>query len=497
MKRLVSLALCLMLVFSLALPVFAAQGNNDDTQGSITIQDAHNGFTYSIYQILVMESFNTDENSYVYTPSAKWNDWVADPDKGGKYFVIDPKYGTVTWKTGADETQCVKDAIAYAKDPATYIAPETSGKKIADQDLVFANLELGYYLVDSSAGALCSIDNVIPDVYIREKNTLPTLDKKVVDPTDNGLEESISARIGREVTFDSKITVYQGISNLVYHDKMQETLDFKSFVGVYNADGTPVASSNYKVYYTGDTEMDDETCTFEVHFTEGFLNSITGATVFHVRYNAALNKNAIIAGEGNENEAQLTFGDDGKTTWDNAIVYTYMFGIVKTNASNHILQGAEFDLYYEQVGGTPIPLVEERPTSIPATELTDVNFYRPATPDEYEKPGFVPAKIKAGKAAIWGARANITMYLEETLEPDGYNKLKSRVKIDALSGNNMPEYDTAGNYSHGGVEVENLAGTQLPQTGGIGTTLFYIFGGLMVAAAVVLLVTKKRMNAET
>ena len=238
-----------------------------------------------------------------------------------------------------------------------------------------------------------------------------------------------------------------------------------------------------------------DSCTFEVAFNETFMDTITAATELFVSYKATLNKEAVLAPNANVNESKITYGDDGESKWDPANVLTYKFGIVKTDISNNILNGAKFELYYSATGDDKIALVEDAPDD-PNID-PGAKYYRPATDAEKAAPGFVSAEIEAGVAVIWGARSGVAMYLEETQAPVGYNELAERYHITALTDNNMPVFNMAEKkYTSGGIEIENLAGAQLPQTGGMGTTLFYVFGTILVAAAVVLLVTKKRMVAE-
>ena len=101
--------------------------------------------------------------------------------------------------------------------------------------------------------------------------------------------------------------------------------------------------------------------------------------------------------------------------------------------------------------------------------------------------------------AVEGLDAD-TYYLEETKAPGGYNKLAGPVEVEIShtvtdEGVHMTHTLKQDTTNVEKVEIENKSGTELPETGGIGTTIFYVLGSILVIGAVVLLITKKRMNA--
>lgn len=495
-KRITCALLALMLVMSLSITVFAATGTFEETKGKITVGNVHEGATYKIYRILDLMSFDTDNNAYVYKANSAWKTWVESTAGGAKYLNTDSN-GNVTWIKDADVKAFVKAALAYAQDSAngiTAIASKTAGSA----PVVFENLDLGYYLLDSSIGALASIDSTATDITINDKNTPPTVDKKVKNG--DNWAESVSAKIGETVTFSSKITVYEGTHNLVYRDKMQNSLTYAGddTVVVSKLNGTErtplTEGTDYTVVSTGLAEG----IAFEVRFTETYMESITAYTQLTVVYEATLNENALIYDKVNRNEAKLTYGDDGETDWDPADVITYKFAIVKTNVANKVLEGAEFKIYTDSActDANELKLVEDYPDGVNTTTADGYKYYRPATAAEMAADGFTPAVITIGKAVVWGVHGNHALYLKETKAPEGYNALTTPVHVTALeAGSTMPTFDLEGLYVSGGVEIENLTGSQLPQTGGMGTTLFYIVGSIMVLGAAVMLITKKRMAA--
>ena len=139
---------------------------------------------------------------------------------------------------------------------------------------------------------------------------------------------------------------------------------------------------------------------------------------------------------------------------------------------------------------------------IPLVKVSD-GVYRVATSEDAAET-FVYA-FEAGTAVVKGLDDSIQYYLYETKAPDGYNLLKNPVsfKINAdynESGSALKEgYPTVivndGNPSTTlSTDIKNNSGSELPETGGIGTTIFYIVGGILLAAAGILLITKKRMS---
>ena len=170
-KKLVSILLAMVMVLSMSTAVFAVQGTNDNS-GSITINNAEEGHTYNAYQILVLESYNTDAGAYSYKANAAWEGWL---ESQTKYVSIDAQ-GYVTWVEKADAAAFAKEALAHAKEAS--IAPDAI--KTADSTtVVFTDLNLGYYLVDTTLGTLCSLDTTTTDVEMYEKNEQPPVKKEV------------------------------------------------------------------------------------------------------------------------------------------------------------------------------------------------------------------------------------------------------------------------------------------------------------------------------
>ena len=502
-RKLASLLLALAMVFALATSAFA-----EGETGSITINDAVVGQTYTIYQILDLESYNTTTNAYSYKATTAWNTFINSDAIKGTYVEVDAQ-GYVTWKDGTDAAAFAKAAQKYAKDNSI----TNQGSVTATSTTVsFTGLDLGYYLVDSTLGTLCSLNTTNPNVVMEEKNEAPTNVKTVEEDSNNQYGEKNDADIGQTVNFKSTITAQPGAENYVFHDTMSTglTLDKASIkvnnVAVTDAQGNDVSGDNYTVSYPSGEGSDG--CTFEIAFAQEYLNTITNTTTITITYSATLNENAAIAGTGNINISKLSYGDSTNTKYtpdSQTKTYTWDFNIFKytKNAQNQEvpLSGAKFTLSKNANGSEPISLIattevgnsEHEEDEVEMFTLSDTTMtYRVAKEGETDVTEFEVGSD--GKVIVQGLDAD-TYYLTETQAPAGYNKLPSAIKVTIDSEGNVKKDAGTEALADKTVKVENQAGTLLPSTGGMGTTIFYVLGSILAIGAAVLLVTKKRMNA--
>lgn len=509
-KKIASLLLALALLLSVMSVAFAETGSI--TINGISADVDENGIatataTYEIYQLLDLESYNTTDGAYSYKVNAAWAGFFKEAETL-KYFAIDAD-GYVTWIAGEDDETIAtfaKGALSYAKekDIAPVQSSKNDGKFVVTKNTEtgkyegkFSDLPLGYYLVDSTVGALCGLTTTNPDASINAKNGQPTVDKQVLEDSTNQYGDANTADIGQTVSFRTTINVHAGAEKYVMHDKMSKGLTFEGVKKIEHIvpgkDTTEVATTLYTVKTEGLTDG----CTFHIEFTKEFCDTLETNDKLIVYYDAMLNRNAIVSGNGNPNETWLDFGENNSTAPDSTTTKTFGFDIVKTDSQNKLIDGAKFKIYDAETGGNEVAVVplkeidvvvETTPGEAPRTEKV-VTEYRRARADETG----VEIVVTDGQVRVVGFD-NGTYYLEETVAPAGYNKLTVRQKF-IISDNNRDAVYNNNIYSTGsGVHVVNKTGTMLPETGGIGTTLFYVLGSMLVGAAVVLLITRKRMS---
>lgn len=493
-KRALALVLALTIILTLSIGTFAASGTNGNS-GKITIDNAVVGQTYTIYQILKLESYDEEAKAYSYKATTAWESFINGTGIKDTYVTADSQ-GYVTWIDGADVANFANLAQAHAKtnnisNQGSKVAAAAGDEKATT--VTFDNLNLGYYLLDSSLGTLCSLDTTHTDVIIHEKNEVPTNEKKVEeDSTPGGLGSVNDADIGQMVKFVSKITIPVGSAAVVYHDKMSEGLSLvwgkegKLGLTVYT-DATLIpekalSDDNYNV--TAKNLADG--CTFEVNFAR-YLDLVTEDTTLYIVYYATVNENAVVGGSGNPNESWLSYSEDGKTTTvpSETTTYTWKMDVFKHNADGVGLAGAKFVLSRTTDKKDAIKLI-----AVPNKETPT---YRVAKADETEN---VITEIETdgtGKFTITGLDSD-TYYLIETSAPAGYNVLKDPVTVTISDKGQLAVIENGISKDVTEVCVLNKSGAELPSTGGIGTTVFYVLGGLLVVCAGVLLITKRRMN---
>lgn len=475
-KKLMAALLAVALLCAMAVPAFAAEDS-----GSITINKAINGETYTAYKIFDVVSSKVEADgskTYVYTVA---KGWTAFFEQNKDYVTVD-KNGQPAWiegkKSDTDLQAFAKLALDYASKTNTITGKTAIA---ADNQAVINGLTAGYYVVSTTAGSLCILNTNGSNLKIDEKNEAPTIDKKI-----DGDKIKNDAAINDIVNYTVTINAKKGATGYVLTDTMTKGLTFnRASLTVKVGTTTLTKDTDYTVMV--DSTAADKSTKFTVTFKDTYLNTIDSDTDIVVSYTATVNKDAVIVTTGNTNTAQLKYGNSS-TVKSTTTTYSYKFDLVKTDNSNKLLTGAKFKLYDTKDGTTPVKLIKDNTTgNYRVAETNETN-----TVEEIE--------IDSYKAVTISGLNKKTYYLEETKAPEGYNKLTERQPVELGKEGFVADATITGpgskgaEWTTGGVRVINNAGATLPSTGGMGTTLFYVIGGGLMVAAVVLLVTKKRME---
>lgn len=494
-RKLASLLLALVMVFALATTAFAQDVTVTGGTGSITISNAAKGETYTIYK-LFDATVNADGSSIAYTGTI--------PEGLNTYFTADENgyiSATPEAKDGENMSEGLKTALKAWTATATAAATATSDGSA----LNFKELAYGYYVVTTTQGdQVISVDSTMPNVTIVDKNSSTPKD---LSKTASSNDVSIGDTVTYTVSF--KTSNYYGAgteAKEIVSYTIEDTLpDFLTSVNVTSIivdnDGNNATAgdqfgvtaqfANKKIVIDWYDEVNNK-----------FLYD-NGATVT-ITYTAVVTDKAAIDGNGNTNNVTVTWTTKGgdepgpdKVETDETI-FTYAIALKKVNNKGVALPGAvfEFPFYVKSTADANGAYIYAGTTA--GAGLTN----QITTPDS----GVIVVKgVKSGSYEI-----------TEVTAPAGYNKLTAPVTVQAVKTGETSTHTTVYLDENGkvvdktdkvtevkvdidtiaatAVVVVNKAGTELPSTGGMGTTVFYVLGTVLVLGAVVLLVTKKRMS---
>lgn len=459
-KKIAAMLFAFAMVFSMTGVVQA----DETTDGSITINNAIEGQTYTIYKILDLESY--DGNNYSYKAESGWDKFITG---AGKSYLKTNENGYVEFVgTEADMPAFAKSALKFAKDNGLKkVASKTAD---ATNTVTFGTLSLGYYLIDSSTGALCSLDTTRPTATVQEKNSVPTVDKTIIDS--NNTTKKNSANIGDKVLFKTTIDVEKGAENYVLHDKMDAGLTFDSPIYSVQADQpSPVLGKDCILQ----TENLGDDCTFHLVFTQEYLNNLTDSHEIDVAYGATVNEKAKI-NQANTNQTWLTYGDNKKSNVDETKTFSFGIPVFKyTGLTKTGLADAQFKLYNDKACKDEVKLTKADDHTYRVDPKGNATMVSPID----------------GKFNVNGLKAG-TYYLKEMAAPKGYNKLAKPITVTIDNDGNI----TADDKTTTEVGVENKSGTLLPSTGGMGTTLIYLAGIVLVVLSGYVLISKRRASTK-
>lgn len=509
-KKFFAILLCLTMILGLATTA-AAAGTS-----SITVSNPAVGDTYNLYKIF--DATYADGN-IAYTIDSD-SEWYNDVAAATNLFEL-------TLTADDDATATVHTYVVTVKDGVTgkqigeALGAKLAGKTVTDSKVVaagtttisFTGLDYGYYLIANgdTAKSVVTLDSTTPNATVADKNeSTPDWPK---DPEDGKDANVKSASVGDTVTFTIKADTTNYAKTTVDGEEVIKQIEKYVITDTPDDAYTLVADSvsaklqvptNQKdedgnVIYedvangalTVTTSKVGKTYNFEIVWAtknadDTYTSLYQSPARIVLTYNATVN--AAIK-PVNKNEANFKYYFVGETTPEGPddprteLVYSYSIDLKKVDKEKKDLTGAEFKLYADEALTKEIKVVK------------DGNDYRVATAEEADD---VVNVIEAGHVNIKGLAAG-TYYLVETKAPAGYNKLKDAIVVEIREQNetvdpSLMDEDAIAEIevTPVGAEVINNAGVELPATGGIGTTIFYVVGGVLVVAAGVLLVVKKR-----
>ena len=543
-KKLMAIVMVIAIMVSMTVTAFAAS----DTD--ITITGAISGATYNGYRLLdtttslkVQGCHDTDAEhlSTCYNVAYSVNDKYYDILKTETGKTTDTeiiKY--ISELTTAEAIREFADDIyaAITSGAFDFDATATGGENLT---AVLNGVDSGYWIIVETisdenydgAYSLVMLDTAgSRDITVATKRDEPSLIKHV---RDNGMSYGHGAdvQIGDDAEFLLLTDVPNPIGYSTYtyliHDQMEKGLTFNSDsveIRLNSVDGTVLDDTYYTVT---PTPQCNSGCSFHISVdikTATAAGILKGDDRLYVTYTAKLNEGANILVNGtdtanaNKNTAWLEYSNDpynaaktATSTHMDVYVWTFPLELNKVDSARVSLPGAKFvlsrsnNLTEENLKHNENGDLVTTADLIPLIAVENAaNTYRIA-PNGYT--GAVVYEIEAGTAKLQGFDDQVEYYLYETQAPDGYNKLSAPVSVKFFAQYESSEsplfaagfpkvsINTAAESSELKAEVVNQTGAELPSTGGIGTTIFYIAGGLLVVAAIVLLITRKRMSTES
>ena len=480
LSKVLVLVLSAIMVLAMSASVFAAATADSGKGGSasitITLPTDNAGtdeeITYTVYK--VFDATNNGTSSAISYKIDSTNGELSE-DMIAAGFSVDTA-GNVRGPASLDE-DAISAIAAYATDSiGTFTA------KPSDKTLTITGLKYGYYYITTTTGSVVTVDSTNPNADVEDKNTIPgPPDKKIVDGDDfiGSLDEAgqnALAQVGSTVYFEVTITKVKGATNYVFHDVMDAGLQYNNDVAV-----TPAAVVDNTTTASGDTVT--------VSFKNDELAKLADGTDITITYSATVTSDALTTDPAN-NTATLDYGDGHTTEMDQVSVYNATFTVTKNQPAKEGEEGAVLNekdgKYYKPLAGAGFVVKNAdnkyykytAATATASAKIEWVDSIDDATENFSTANGSVPA---------FNGLADGSYTLIEKTVPAGYNKAAD-VPFTVAEGNY-----TAANLAQTAT-VTNNGGTELPSTGGIGTTIFYVLGSLLVVGCGIVLISRKRMQ---
>lgn len=500
MKKFLAFALALVMCLGMATTALAAEG-------SITVKGANNA-EYKAY--LIFAGTGTD-NNMSYTATGAVEAYLNDQKdtEGFPFTLVDNGGSTyVTVNDAEKAAQWVQNnidsLIGSANPVATVMAQETSvgsGKYQA----VFSNLAYGYYYVVTGTetnGSAVMLTSVNGNEVINEKHGTPGFGE---DPDSGKKAKETTYQIGEEIeytiNYKKALNYVNGelIAKYTVKDTFPTGIELVANSLEVKVNGTPISFNN-----TATTGIEGE-----IAWSQNGTNTDGEAvkvpmyedapSVITITYRALVTKDFVTGNSGATNEVEISYETEGGKTpetpdKDKETVYSGKIIVDKyeKDNTNKKLSGAEFVV--SRTTGEDDAAVTEYMTTATVDGKTVIGWaVQPENTDIVDIPNIYKVVTDgSGAATFVGLKAG-TYTLVEVKAPEGYNLEANGTPITLT----VPEIEGEAVVNmEMTATVENSQGTLLPSTGGIGTTIFYVVGGILVAAAGVLLITKKRMSKE-
>lgn len=495
-KKIFSMALALTMLLALSVTASAEGGN-------FTITAPANGHTYEIYQIFTGDLYEEDGTQYL--SNVKWGKNGSGTKNDAVSEDILNKLKNIT-STASDQEKLATIKI-YVNLSTEAFGTVTNGQPLS--------APAGYYLIKDQNGSQAGengayttyIVQLVGNVKITPKVGVPTVEKKVQDTDDTtgtttDWQDSADYDIEDMVPFQLTAKIgdrYDDYTKykLVFHDTLSKGLTFDE------ANNNLTVKVGTKTFtkdtdYTVDVETVEQTGETKLTITITDLKkvdvAVTKGTEVTVEYEAKLNDQAVIGAAGNPNTVYLEYSNNpndatgnetGHTPEDKVIVFTYEFGVNKKDEAKNPLPGAAFKLEKKVKSGETEKWVIVKEFTVDESDSATTFTFKGLDDGTYR---LTETKTPAGYNTI----EPIEFTISAEHEADSVNPILKTltVKVEKDAAQITAEVNS-GKLT---TDVVNKKGATLPETGGIGTTVFYVVGAILVLGSAVLLITRKRMR---
>lgn len=550
-KKLAAFMLAMIMLLAMTLPVVAAPSQSIQ-KGNLTIKGTAAKKVYDLYRVLDLSYSDTNNHdNYSYTINSRFASFFTE-----KGITVDDlsKYTDNSFELSTLAQELLNYAITHDIDPDKRVTAEGESVTVSDIEYGYYLLNpLGGSIPNSNYATMFALNTLSgKNMEITVKAEYPTIDKNVADDNEEEFDKIDETSIGKYVDFKLKTKVPDTTGYKRYwfiiNDILSKGLDFGEIKSIKIGDNGLTKDTNYTVESITNSETKETTLKIVFKEFKNYVdtNKIAAGTPIEVLYTARLNEHAVINGP-NPNKVTLTYSNDPYEDYDGDApdpkdpnppvgvtpekvteTYTTSLRIHKTDGDGQPLTGAAFqitgenvsavvtkgDVYVEDVNGAYWLLKDGKYTQTdPNGEGVDKDAYEDlekkyrlsheeTLDTKAEEPVDAEAYVDENGDLIFAGLGIGTYTITETVVPDGYNAIQPfNVEITFDNGTFTVKRgeETLGlntEFNAYSTDVENNTGSLLPSTGGIGTTIFYIVGAILVIGAGIILVARKRMSHE-